>query len=236
MVSVLYGLQNNNVPHGGITMAKLAVFGASGRIGAEVVRQALDAGHTVTAVVRGTAHLPSQLDPTRPGLTVVTVPGLSDPGPLGPAVAGADAVISGVGPRRRSDVAVASTATRAILTAMREHGVRRLVVVSAVPVGPAPDGESLPYRLILLPLIKALLKGTYADLGQMEDDLRDSGTDWTVVRPPRLTDRPLTGKYRTVVGGNVARGPLIGRADVAHAMLAALDDPATIGQPVGAAY
>jgi uncharacterized protein YbjT (DUF2867 family) len=69
----------------------------------------------------------------------------------------------------------------------------------------------------------------------MEDEIRRSGTDWTVVRPPRLIDRPATGRYRSVVDGNVPRGRTIGRADVAHAMLAALSDPSTIGHAIGVA-
>jgi uncharacterized protein YbjT (DUF2867 family) len=76
----------------------------------------------------------------------------------------------------------------------------------------------------------------YADLAEMEDEIRRSATDWTVVRPRRLVNKPLTGKYRTVAGGNVPRGYSISRADTAHLMLAVLDDPATLTQAVGVAY
>jgi uncharacterized protein YbjT (DUF2867 family) len=75
----------------------------------------------------------------------------------------------------------------------------------------------------------------YADLATMEEEIRTSDTDWTIIRPPNLVNRPLTTAYRTVIGGNVPRGKSIGRADVAHAMLAMLDDPATIRQAVGVA-
>jgi uncharacterized protein YbjT (DUF2867 family) len=74
------------------------------------------------------------------------------------------------------------------------------------------------------------------DLAEMEDAIRRSTTQWTIVRPPKLVNKPLTGNYRTVVGGNVPRGYSISRADVAHAMLAALDEPATLNQPIGIAY
>src|SRR5947199_187212 len=74
-----------------------------------------------------------------------------------------------------------------------------------------------------------------ADLALMEELLRDSGLDWTVVRPPRLTDKPLTGTYRTAYGRNIRGGALVSRADVAHYMLHALDDPTSIGQTVGIA-
>jgi hypothetical protein len=123
-----------------------------------------------------------------------------------------------------------------MLSALEASGVRRFLAVSAVPVGPVPEGESFLNRRLLLPFITRLLRDVYADLAAMEDEIGSSDTDWTVVRPPKLTDKPLTGKYRVVVGGNVPRGYAISRADVAHAMLAALDDPATFGKPVGVAY
>jgi len=210
---------------------KLTVFGATGGIGGQVVRQALDAGHQVTAVVRD----PTRFVVSHPALEVATVPGLTDPEMLRPALKGSDAAISGVGPRRRKDGPVASNATRGILRALEDSGTRRFVAVSAVPVGPVPEGESWINRRILLPFISALLRDTYADLAGMEDQIRRSTTEWTVVRPPKLVNKPLTGTYRTCVGGNVPRGYAISRADVAHAMLAVLDDPATIGQPVGVA-
>jgi putative NADH-flavin reductase len=211
---------------------KVTVFGSTGRIGEQVVRQALDAGHKVTAVVRD----PSRLAVSHSALEVVAVPGLTDPEMLRPALEGSDAAISGVGPRGRKDGPVASSATRGILRAMDASGVRRLVVVSAVPVGPVPEGESFVNRRLLLPFISAFARDVYADLAAMEDEIRRSTTQWTIVRPPKLNNKPLTGKYRTCVGGNVPRGYSISRADVAHVMLEMLDDPATVKQAVGIAY
>jgi uncharacterized protein YbjT (DUF2867 family) len=69
----------------------------------------------------------------------------------------------------------------------------------------------------------------------MEDTLQDSGHDWTIVRPPRLTNDPLTGSYRTALGQNLRRGVVVSRADVAQFMLRALDHPETIGQVIGIA-
>jgi uncharacterized protein YbjT (DUF2867 family) len=211
---------------------KMTVFGATGRVGEHVVRQALAAGHHVTAVVRD----PARFDVSHPALEVATVPGLTDPDVLRSALEGSDAAISGVGPRGRKDGPVASSSTRGILRAMEASGVRRFVAVSAVPVGPVPDGESFVNRRILLPFISAFARDVYVDLAEMEDEIRRSATEWTVVRPPRLVNKPLTGNYRTVVGANVPRGYSISRADVAHLMLAVLDDPATIGQAIGVAY
>jgi uncharacterized protein YbjT (DUF2867 family) len=83
---------------------------------------------------------------------------------------------------------------------------------------------------------KTLFREHYADLALMEDILRDSGLDWTISRPPRLTDKPLTGVYRTAYGQNLRGGLSISRADVAHHMLRVLDEPETINQVIGIAY
>ena len=210
---------------------KLTVFGATGGIGGHVVRQALDAGHKVTAVVRD----PARFDISHPALEVVKVPGLTDPEVLRPALEGSNAAISGVGPRTSKDGPVASSATRGILGAMEASGVRRFVAVSAVPVGPVPKDESFVNRRILLPFISTFARDVYVDLAQMEDEIRQSTTEWTIVRPPRLTNKPLSGKYRTIVGGNVPRGYTISRADVAYLMLRVLEQPETIKQAIGIA-
>lgn len=208
----------------------ITVFGATGGIGREIVRQALDAGHRVTAVVRDPARLPV----TGSGLEVVTAP-LTDPEPLRAAVAGRDAVLSGLGPRRRKDAGIATEVTRPVLRAMEAEGVRRFVAVSAAPLGPVPQDETLLGR-IAAPLVSGLLRPVYDDLRAMEDEIRRSATDWTAVRPPKLSDKPLTGVYRTALNANLRGGFSIGRADVAHAMLAAVGDPATLKQAVGVAY
>jgi uncharacterized protein YbjT (DUF2867 family) len=211
---------------------KLTVFGATGGIGGHVVRQALDAGHTVTAVVRDRSRLAV---PDHPDLHVVTVAGLTDSGSLEPALSGSDAALSGVGPHARKDAGVAAVATRAILGALEATGVRRFVAVSAAPVGPIPDGERFVSRRIAYPLVRRVLRSVYDDLAAMEADLRRSGLEWTVVRPPRLDDKPLTGRYRLAYGTNVPNGSFVSRADVAHAMLTMLADPRASREAVGIA-
>ncbi len=114
--------------------------------------------------------------------------------------------------------------------------MRRFVAVSAVPVGSVPEGESFLNRRILLPFVSAVARDVYLNLAEMENEIRRSAMEWTIVRPPRLVNKPLTGKYRTVVGASVPRGYAICRADVAHLMLAALDNPATVRQTLGIAY
>jgi putative NADH-flavin reductase len=219
---------------------KLTVFAATGRIGRQVVAQALAAGHDVTAVVRNPGALAGPVRVVRADLAA------ADPTALEAAVAGADAVLSGLGPRSRADAGIAATGTRAIVAAMAATSVRRIVVVSAAPVStvaspgrpdpPAHDpGEGLVMRRVLTPLLRSAIRGVYDDLARMEDVLRASGLDWTVVRPPRLTDGPLTGTYRTASGRNLRRGLFVSRADVAHLMLAVLDRPETVGQAIGIA-
>jgi putative NADH-flavin reductase len=133
-------------------------------------------------------------------------------------------------------VGIASGLTRVILRALDAEGVRRFLVVSAAPLGPVPENETFFLRYIGTPLISRILRKHYDDLRTMEAELRNSATDWTSVRPPKLVDAPVTGVYRTAVGANLRGGLKIGRADVAHAMLAMVDDAATLKQAVGVAY
>ncbi|MGW1404709.1 NAD(P)-dependent oxidoreductase [Streptomyces sp. NPDC002403] len=210
---------------------RITVFGATGGVGQEIVRQALAAGHQVTAVVRDPARLPVPLSDVQ----VHTVARVDDPEALREAVAGRDAVLSALGSRGRKADGVAERLTGAVLAAMEAEGVRRLLVVSAAPVGPRPADDPLPDRLARK-AIGAILKEVYADLTRMEAALARSTADWTSVRPPKLTNGPLTGTYRTVVGSTPRSGRSISRADVAHAMLALVDDPASVKQGVGVAY
>ncbi len=112
----------------------------------------------------------------------------------------------------------------------------RLVVISAAPVGPPAPGDGFVNRRIALPLVGAILRPVYEDLSAMEQALVRSPVAWTAMRPPRLTDGSFTGRYRMVVGGAVPRGLHLSRADLAHAMLAVLDRPDTVRQPVGVAH
>jgi putative NADH-flavin reductase len=219
---------------------KLTIVAATGGIGRQLLEQALAAGHDVTAVVRNPNKLPSEVRAVKADLAA------ADPEALECAVTGADAVLSGLGPGSHAEAGVAAQGTRAIVEAMKATGTPRIVVVSAAPIGTVPSpgrpnppkhdtGDGFLMRYLLSPLTKAALRKHYADLALMEDILRDSGLEWTVIRPPRLTDTPLTGTYRTAYGQNLRRGVLISRADVAHLMLRVLDQPQAIKQTIGIA-
>jgi len=225
---------------------KLTIVAATGGIGRQVLEQAVAAGHDVTAVVRNQA----KLSPVLPGageVRVVTVDlAAPDPGTLESAVQGADAVLSGLGPRSNSDAGVAWRGTRAVVQAMQATQVGRIVVVSAAPVGtvatpgrPKPPkfdpGDGFFMRHLFSHVAGAAFGKVYADLARMEDVLADSGLDWTAVRPPRLTDKPLTGSYRTALGQNLRGGWSVSRPDVAHLMLRVLNQPETFKQTIGIA-
>ena len=223
---------------------KLTIFAATGGIGRQILEQAVDAGHDVTAVARDPQKLPGEL--SRQVRVVTADLAAPNPATLRSAVEGADAVLSGLGPRSNAEAGIATQGTQAITTAMKAAGVRRIIVVSAAPIGTVPSparpnppkhdpGDGFIMAHLLNPLTKAALRKHYADLAQMEAILRDSDLDWTAIRPPRLTDKPLTGTYRTARGQNLRRGLFIPRANVAHHMLRALDQPETIRQTIGVA-
>ena len=208
---------------------KLTVFGATGRIGTEVVRQALTAGHEGAAGVRDPAR---RAGPAGPGLGVVTAD-VMDPAQIGPAIKGSDAVVSALGPRKGGPPAVLTDGMRSILTAMEDTGVRRLVAVSASGAFIEPT-DPFVTRVIAKPLLQRLLRDAMADTRRMEGEVWASTADWTLVLPPQLTNRPGRGRYRRMIDQNVGRS--IARADVADAILAVLADPATIGHVVGIGY
>ncbi|GLY17456.1 hypothetical protein Kisp01_44700 [Kineosporia sp. NBRC 101677] len=217
---------------------KLTVISATGGIGRALVEQAVAAGHDVTAVARNADRIGSE------GSVRAVQADLADPSPtasaaLSSAVAGSDAVLSGLGPRTRADVGIAEQGTRTLIRAMQAVDARRLVVVSAAPVSTtsAPDpGNGFWARHLLYPVIGRVLRGNYADLAEMERALAASGLQWTAVRPPRLTDGPLTRRYRSALDQNVRGGLSISRADVAHLMLDVAGRPETAGHTVGCGY
>lgn len=218
---------------------RLAIVAATGATGRHVLEQALHSDHDVTALVRDPAKLTVEVAAVRTDLAD------PDPTALAEAVRGADAVISALGATSTTEAGVAETGTRAVIEAMRLAGVDRLVVLSAAAIGTVPTatrpdkprhdpGEGWLMRRIMS-VLKRALKEHYDDLAVMEDLVIDSGLEWTIVRPPRLTDKPATGRYRTTVGHQPRHGWRIARADVAHAMLRAATSSASSRQVVGVA-
>lgn len=210
---------------------KLAIFGATGGTGAQLMQQALAAGHDVTAVARDPARLHVHHD----HLSILRGDVL-DPDAVEEAVRGQDAVVSCIGGTTGDKpVSLYSAGTGNILRAMRANGVRRLICISANPLV-VGNGDALLDRLALKPIVRAIFKESYADLARMEAAVRCSDLNWTIMRPPRLTDRPPTGRYRIAYDRNLPRGRFIARADLAGAMLRLLDEPKSVHAAVTVAY
>lgn len=202
---------------------KIVVFGASGGTGKEVIKQALAAGHTVTAFFRD----PARLAMADPALTVV-VGDAFDPLAVSEAVAGQDAAVVSLGSRDRNDSTSRSRGTAHVIQAMQEHQVRRLVVVSAGGTGDSYDQLPVMFKAI----VKTFLRNTYIDHEQQEKHVQESGLDWVIVRPPGLTDGPVTGEYHVYAPGEKMRSGQISRADVAHFTLAQLTGDRYLGQAI----
>ena len=190
----------------------ITIFGASGRTGKLLVQAALDAGHSVTAFVRDPAKLTIQ----HPALRLVQGD-TSDTAAVARAVTGAEAIMSGLGPVKGSPKDLLVTAQRHIVAAMQAAGVKRYVLLTGAGVRDPQDQPKLIDKVFGF-----LLKLTAADvLKDSEDSVRlveATELDWIVVRGPRLTEGPKTGRYRVgYVGQN--SGTQISRADLADFML-----------------
>jgi putative NADH-flavin reductase len=204
---------------------KLAILGATGGTGLEIVRQAIEHGHSVTAFVRS----PERLKPFGNRITVKQGD-LLNSAELAKAISGHDAVLSGFGPRvpiAKDDANLLRNFATALTTAMHQAGVRRAVIVST----------AFLFRDSIVPPTylfgRLLFPGVVIDASAMERILMESGLDWTIVRPPQLTDKPFTGRYRVRIGHLPGFGFKISRADVAHSFLKTVEDPASIKKIVG---
>lgn len=195
------------------------MIGSTGRTGRLVLDEGIRRGHSMTAFTRR----PTTLAGVHGLRSVVRGDGRSLDN-LRRAVRGQDAVISIVVSEGRSPTTVMSDVTRAEHDAMREAGVRRLVSVSVSAI----EGRR-PW--ILINLVRWLFRKPYADFGRMERLITSSAVDWTIVRPPYLSNGPKTGRVRTQIGGKDLRhGPYhISRADLA----ATLVDLAVSSQHIG---
>lgn len=208
---------------------QLVVFGATGGTGRELVKQALGHGHAVRAFVRD----PDRLKVIHHRLEVITGD-VGDAKQVGDAVRGQDAVLVALGVNERKPNTVLSDAVRTLTGAMEGEGVRRLLMVSSLGVGDSQGQLGPIYTRILIPL---LLKEIFADKETAEAVVRESPLDWTLVRPGRLTNARLTGRYRAAP--DAARGrwfPRIARADVADYMLNALERKQAIRETIALAY
>jgi putative NADH-flavin reductase len=208
-----------------ISSMKLVVLGATGGTGLELVRQAIQRGHSVTALVRS----PDRLNPFRDRITVKQG-NLLNTSELEQVIKGQDAVLSGFGPRvpvSKADAHLLEQFAVALTGAMARAGVKRAVVESV----------AFLFKNSIVPpaylLGRLLFPRVVADASAMERVFGESGLDWTMVRPPELTEKPYTGKYRVREGHLPRFGFKISRADVADFMIKVVENHSSIRKVVG---
>ena len=210
-------------------MGRILIFGATGGTGKELVAQALQRGHDVTAFVRD----PSKLAVSHAHLRIHQGD-LQKPETIRTAIPNHQAVLSALGTRTLGKSTLLSDGLKEIIASMTASGVRRLLWQSSLGVGETRGQLGPLYNWILVPL---LLRNVFADKELQERIIRSSSLDWTIMQPAALTNGPRTGKYR--VGPDACRErrfSRISRADVAHFMLQEVDLPKHVGQSVALCY
>lgn len=196
---------------------KLVVFGASGGTGQEIVKQALDQNHEVTAFVRD----PKKLTIKHSKLRIVDGDVLQDQSAIASAVTGQDAIICALGVANSlKSAGLIAGGLAAIVPAAKRQEVRRLILISAFGVGDSSRNAPLVPRL----MYRLLLGDIYRDKRAGEDMVKASDRDWTIIHPVMLTNGPKTGTYRSGERLELHGIPKIPRADVAHFALSQLAD------------
>lgn len=200
---------------------KLVVLGATGGTGLEIIRQTIKRGHSVTAFVRSSERLSmSALDDH---LDIIKGDLLNQP-ELERVIEGRDAVLSAFG-TRTGEPRVQGRFATALRKAMMQTGVRRVALMST----------SFLFQDSIAPFIvgRLFFRKVMTDASEMEGVISESGLDWTIVRPVRLTDAPYTGRYRVQEGHLPTLGFTISRADVADFMIKAVENRSSTRKIVG---
>ncbi len=198
---------------------KLALFGATGGTGEQIVQQALAAGHSLRVLVRD----PAKLARADAKLTVITGNVLTQ-ADVDKTVVGVDAVVCALGNTSNNPAMVVSTGTQNVITAMQQKGIRRLLVVTSLGVGDSKSQVPFAFRLLMMTLLRKAMQ----DKEVQEELVRNSGLAWTIVRPGGLTDGPHTGTYQFGIDPKLTGR--VARADVADFILRELSRNAFVGQ------
>jgi putative NADH-flavin reductase len=209
----------------------ILIIGANGGTGKQAVEIALEAGHRVTAVLRN----PANLSLTHPNLEIVKGD-VMRPETFEKCLKNKDAVISALGAREATKpTTLYSQGNRNLLNAMKKAGIRRAFFISASALEISPV---IPFyvRLVAKYIVQKLLRHMYDDLRIMEKLVKESDADWTIMRPPRLTNKPLTGHYRIAINSFLKNCLTISRADLAHFMVNNITDEATYKTTIEIAY
>ena len=208
---------------------KLVIFGASGRTGLHLMEQALELGHEVTAFARAPEKIP-----IRHNRLKIVEGNIHDPATVGQAVKGKDVVLCALGRNPGEPVTALAEGTQNILRAMQEHGVPRIINVSAVGF----RGESVDFLLgkILLWYFNRFLQKLFTTMRLQHETLAQSQQDWIAIRPFLLDEGPCKGNYRVVVEGIPSKGYRINTGDVAEFMLKHLTGDEYLRQSPAIAY
>jgi putative NADH-flavin reductase len=207
-------------------MATVLIIGASRGIGLASVKCALSDGHIVRALARSARRI--RLD--HPNLTKVSADAL-DQSALAGALEGVDAVIQTLGVSAGPNmilkpVRLFSDATRALIAAMNETGVKRLISVTGFGAGDSRNRGGCVYNTAF----HLFLRRAYDDKDEQEDLIQDSKLDWVIARPVILTNGSRTGKYHVLVEPRSWRIGFISRADVADFLVKQIDDDTYLGK------
>ncbi len=217
---------------------KLAIFGATGKTGRHLVQQGLDKGHDITVLVRDPAKLGLQ----HPKLRAVKGDVLTDAAAVEQTISGADAVVVALGATSvKERTSIVENGTRAVMEGMKKAGARRMVVISVLGAHETSQQSGFIFHRIARPLMRMLVPTfhhiVFVDKERMEDAVRQTDLDWTLVRAPRLVEGPFTGKWRTVMPGEPGLSTRsLSFADLAGYLLQAAEDPklartAPVAQP-----
>ena len=212
-------------------MTRIIVFGATGGTGIEVIKQALATGYKITALVRN----PAAFKMKHKNLTIAQGDVLHV-STFERELVGAAAIISCLGSgRSKKPTQVYSEGLKNIISAMNRTGVQRLICVSAGALYTNKE-MGLVNRVLIKLVLQPILKEPYADMRLMEKTVANTNLNWTIVRPPRLTNNALTGHYRTSIRKPLRLPFSIARADLADYMLGIIDAPNTFRATVYIAY
>ncbi|HTF17604.1 MAG TPA: NAD(P)H-binding protein [Chryseolinea sp.] len=216
--------------HDTLRRTRIVVIGANGGIGRHVVGQALKQNIQVAAVLRD----PSRLTLVHQNLTVVRGD-IMQPGTLDGVIQDNDIVVSAIGSNSLKETVLYSQGVRNIITSMQRTGLRRALFISASGLEVNPTHTWL-IRFATRQILQRILRHMYADLERMEQVIKESNIDWTIVRPPRLVDEPETGIYRVSINKVLDNPMTISRADVSNYILGHLTDAETAKATVEIAY
>ena len=191
---------------------KIAIFGGTGSTGQEIIKQALERNHLVTALVRN----PAAITQTSPNLTVI-VGNVFDADTVEKAILGNDVVLSVLGSKGgRAATTIYSDSARTFIAAMTKTGVKRLIYCTSAGTEDDDPSEMFVYRHLIKPFF---LQMSYDDMKVAEALIRSSHLDWILVRPSLLTNGPRTTQFRASAHYRPEHGTRISRADVAYFMV-----------------